>query len=64
MLGVLRESTDELTLAPQPGLAIDALARQPPTLPACRSRSVEGRPRRSRPELGSLPYRIVQEAHK
>lgn len=63
MLGVLREHTDELTLAPQPGLGnLNALAAQLRTAGLPVEIRVEGAPRSLPAGLDLSAYRIVQEA--
>ena len=63
MLGVLRESTDELTLAPQPGLRdLDALAGQLRAAGLSVEISIEGVPRSLPAGLDLSAFRIVQEA--
>ena len=62
MLGVLREPSDELTLAPQPGLRdLDALAAQMRAAGLPVAIQVEGEPRMLPAGLELSAYRIVQE---
>jgi signal transduction histidine kinase len=63
MLGILRETGDELALAPQPTVAeLEPLLEQTRTAGVDAQLAVEGPPRPLPPGLDLAAYRIVQEA--
>jgi signal transduction histidine kinase len=63
LLGILRESDEEMTLGPQPSLRhLDALVQQVSDAGLSVELSIEGEPANVTPGLDLAAYRIVQEA--